>query len=124
MLFFFENGKLAKVPLEAYATKTNRRKLTGAYSNRSPLVCVLHTLEDREYLLTSSAGRMLLIHTGAVSPKTTRSTQGVAVMTLKKETLQKAVVYQEGMLQKPNRYRTKTLPAAGMLPAPEDRPKN
>ncbi len=124
LLFFFENGKLAKVPLEAYATKTNRRKLTGAYSNRSPLVCVLHTLEDREYLLTSSAGRMLLIHTGAVSPKTTRSTQGVAVMTLKKETLQKAVVYQEGMLQKPNRYRTKTLPAAGMLPAPEDRPKN
>ncbi len=124
LLFFFENGKLAKVPLEAYATKTNRRKLTGAYSNRSPLVCVLHTLEDREYLLTSSAGRMLLIHTGAVSPKTTRSTQGVAVMTLKKETLQKAVVYQEGMLQKPNRYRTKTLPAAGMLPALEDKPKN
>ncbi len=124
LLFFFENGKLAKVPLEAYATKTNRRKLTGAYSNRSPLVCVLHTLEDREYLLTSSAGRMLLIHTGAVSPKTTRSTQGVAVMTLKKGTLQKAVAYQEGMLQKPNRYRTKTLPAAGMLPALEDKPKN
>lgn len=123
LLFFFENGKLAKVPLEAYATKTNRRKLTGAYSDRSPLVCALCILEDREFLLSSSIGRMLLVHTGAISAKTTRSTQGVAVMTLKKGVLQQVVPYREGMLQKPNRYRTKTLPAAGMLPAPEDKPK-
>ena len=123
LLFFFENGKLAKVPMEAYATKTNRRKLTGAYSDRSPLVCALHILEDGEFLLTSSTGRMLLVHTGTVSAKTTRSTQGVAVMTLKKGVLQKVVPYEEGTLQKPNRYRTKTLPAAGMMPAPEDRPK-
>lgn len=121
LLFFFENGKLAKVPMESYATKTNRRKLTGAYSDKSPLACVLYAPQDAEYLLNTSSGRLLLVHTGAIAAKTTRSTQGVAVMTLKKgHRVIGAVLYQEDMLKKPNRYRTKTLPAAGMLPAPEE----
>ena len=84
MLFAFENGKAAKVPLEAYATKTNRKKLTAAYSDKSPLVGALWLAEDKEVLFTSSSGRMLLVHTGALALKTTRSTQGVAVMKLKK----------------------------------------
>ena len=84
MLFFFENGKLAKVPLESYATKTNRRRLANAYSDKSPLCAVYHVQEDQEFLLTSTSGRMLLVHTGAVAEKATRSTQGVAVMTQKK----------------------------------------
>lgn len=121
LLFFYENGKLAKVPLESYATKTNRKKLTAAYSDKSSLVCVLAAPQDGEYLLNSSAGRLLLVHSGAVAAKSTRSTQGVSVMTLKKgHRLMGAVSYQEDMLKRPNRYRTKTLPAAGMLPAPEE----
>ena len=121
LLFFFENGKLAKVGMESYATKTNRKKLTGAYCDKSPLSTVLYVPEDGEYLLTSSAGRMLLIHTGAVLPKSTRSTQGVSVMTLKKgHRLMKAEPYAEGRFAKPARYRAKNLPAAGMLPLPEE----
>lgn len=121
MLFFFENGKAAKVELAAYATKTNRRKLVGAYSDKSPLVAVYSIPEDTEFMLTSTAGRMLLVHTGAISAKSTRSTIGVQVITLKgKHTLAKAVPFTEDMAVKPNRYRTKTLPAAGALPAAED----
>ena len=84
LLFAFENGKLAKVPLEAYQTKTNRKKLTGAYSDKSPLAGMVFFTEDKEFLLKASSGRMLLIHSGAINLKTTRSTQGVAVMKLKK----------------------------------------
>ena len=121
MLFFFENGKAAKVELAAYATKTNRRKLVGAYSDKSPLVAAYRILEDAEFMLTATSGRMLLVHTGAVSAKSTRSTIGVQVMTLKgKHTLAKALPFTEDMAVKPNRYRTKTLPAAGALPAAED----
>ncbi len=121
MLFFFENGKAAKVELAAYATKTNRRKLVGAYSDKSPLVAVYSIPEDTEFMLTSTSGRMLLVHTGAISAKSTRSTIGVQVITLKgKHTLAKAVPFTEDMAVKPNRYRTKTLPAAGALPAAED----
>lgn len=78
LLFAFENGKAAKVPLESYATKTNRKKLTGAYSDKSPLVGLLYIPEDEEVLFKASSGNMLLIHTGALALKTTRSTQGVA----------------------------------------------
>lgn len=84
LLFAFENGKVAKVPLEAYATKTNRKKLTGAYSDKSPLAGMLLLKEDKEVLFKSSSARMLLVHTGVLSLKSTRSTQGVAVMKLKK----------------------------------------
>jgi DNA gyrase subunit A len=120
LLFFFENGKAAKVDLAAYRTKTNRRRLVGAYGNKSPLVAAGQTERDCEYLLTSSKGRMLLVHTGAVPVKATRSTQGVAVMTLRRNArLARAVPYREGMLKKPERYRKK-IPASGSLPAPEE----
>jgi DNA gyrase subunit A len=121
MIFLFENGKAAKIELSSYSTKTNRRKLVNAYSTKSPLVAIFHMPEDGEILLTSSSGRMLLVHTGAFSVKTTRSTIGVQAITLRsKHRLVKAELYQEGMLVRPNRYRTKTLPAAGSMPAAED----
>ena len=121
MLFFFENGKAAKVDMNAYATKTNRRKLVGAYSDKSPLVAMFYVPEDGEYLLTSTSGRRLLVHTGAVSAKTTRNTIGVQVMTLKgRHTLQSVVPYAAGTLAKESRYRTRSLPAAGALPQAED----
>lgn len=121
LLFAFENGKAAKVPLEAYATKTNRKKLTGAYSDKSPLSGMLYLEDDREVLFKASSGRMLLVHTGALSLKTTRSTQGVAVMKLKKgHRLFEISEYKEGSFAKPQRYRTRSLPALGALPSNED----
>lgn len=121
LLFAFENGKLAKVPLEAYQTKTNRKKLTGAYSDKSPLAGMVFFTEDKEFLLKASSGRMLLIHSGAINLKTTRSTQGVAVMKLKKgHRLFEISEYIEGTFAKPQRYRTKTLPTLGAMPANED----
>lgn len=120
MLFFFENGKVAKVELSAYQTKQNRKKLINAYSDKSPLAAVLAMKEDGEVLMTASSGRMLLFHTGLVSPKTTKNTQGVQAMNLKKgQRVMEAVVYQEGMLQNPGRYKKK-LPALGALPTEED----
>ena len=121
MLFGFENGKAAKVPLEAYATKTNRRKLTGAYSDKSPIAGILWLSEDREVLFRSSSGRMLLVHTGALLLKTTRSTQGVAVMKLKKgHRLFELTEYREGTFTKPQRFRAKSFPSMGALPTNED----
>ncbi len=121
LLFAFENGKLAKVPLEAYQTKTNRKKLTGAYSDKSPLAGMVFFTEDKEFLLKASSGRMLLVHSGAINLKTTRSTQGVAVMKLKKgHRLFEISEYVEGTFAKPQRYRTKTLPTLGAMPANED----
>lgn len=121
LMFAFENGKLAKVPLEAYQTKTNRKKLTGAYSDKSPLAGMVFFTEDKEFLLKASSGRMLLIHSGAINLKTTRSTQGVAVMKLKKgHRLFEISEYVEGTFAKPQRYRTKTLPTLGAMPANED----
>ena len=120
MLFVFENGKIAKVEMSAYATKTNRKKLVGAYSDKAPLAAALYLPEDGEVLLTSSAGRMLLLHTGAIQSKSSRTTQGVAAMTLKRgQKVVRVQPYEEGMLQKPDRYR-KALPALGAMPAPED----
>ena len=121
LLFAFENGKAAKVPLEAYTTKTNRKKLTGAYSDKSPLSGMLFLEDDREVLFKASSGRMLLVHTGALSLKTTRSTQGVAVLKLKKgHRLFEISEYKEGTFAKPQRYRTRSLPALGALPSNED----
>lgn len=120
MLFFFENGKASKVDMSAYATKTNRRKLLGAYCDKSPAVRIAYVKEDCEFILTSLQGRMLLVNTGAIPSKSTRSTQGVAVMTLRKGSrLLKAEQYSEGMLVNPNRYR-KNIPASGSMPAAEE----
>ena len=121
MLFFFENGKVAKVELSAYETKTNRKKLVKAYSDKSPLAAARFIAEDCELVLQSSAGRMLLLHTGAITPKTTKDTIGVAVMTLKRgQKLMRVRDYREGEFAKPHRYRTKNLPAAGALLSAED----
>lgn len=121
LLFAFENGKAAKVPLESYATKTNRKKLTGAYSDKSPLVGLLYISEDEEVLFKASSGNMLLVHTGALALKTTRSTQGVAVLKPKKgHRLFSVERYKEGTFTNPKRYRTASLPARGALPVSDD----
>ena len=121
VLFAFENGKAAKVPLESYATKTNRKKLTGAYSDKSPLVGLLYMPEDEEVLFKASSGNMLLVHTGALTLKTTRSTQGVAVLKPKKgHRLFSIERYKEGTFTNPKRYRTSSLPARGALPVNDD----
>ncbi len=116
MLFIFENGKVSKVEMGEYQTKSNRRKLTAAYSDKSPLVSAIYIREDSEILLTASSGRRLLFHTGIILPKSTRATQGVQVMTLKNgQRVISAKQYEEGDLNNPNRYRKK-LPALGALP--------
>ena len=121
MLFLFENGKAAKVPLSAYATTSNRRRLTGAYSDKAPLTAMLALGEDTELALYTSEPRCLLMHTASLTPKTTRSTQGVAVMTIKpKYRLERAVPAAETGITNPARYRTRTLPAAGALLKAED----
>ncbi len=121
ILFFFENGKAAKVPLSAYETKTNRKKLTGAYSDKSPLVAAMTLEEEAQIALYSSDGRAAIFSTAQLLPKTTRNTQGVAVMTLKKKAvLQNAVLLENSGIVNPGRYRTKTIPSAGALLKEED----
>lgn len=121
LLFGFENGKIAKVPLESYATKTNRKKLTKAFSDKSPIADIAFSNEDKEFVVSASSGRMLLLHTGVLNLKTSRATQGVAVMRLKKgHRLFTIKEYEEGRFSKPSRYRTKNLPALGALPSAED----
>ncbi len=116
LLFVFENGKAAKVDMSAYQTKTNRKKLISAYSDKSPIVAVIQLFEDAEVLLTASSGRMLLFHTGLIASKSTKNTQGVQAMSLKKgQRVLSAALYQEGQLQNPARYKKK-LPALGSLP--------
>lgn len=123
VLFFFENGKVAKVSLSAYETKTNRKKLTGAYSDKSPLVSVMALEQDAQMVLYSSDGRALIFSTAQLLPKTTRNTQGVAVMNLKKKAVltQAALLENSGIVNE-NRYRSKTIPTAGMLLKDEDSP--
>ena len=121
ILFFFENGKAAKVPLSAYETKTNRKKLTGAYSDKSPLVTAMALEEEAQIALYSSDGRAAIFSTAQLLPKTTRNTIGVAVMTLKKKAvLQNAVLLENSGIVNPGRYRTKTIPSAGTLLKEED----
>ena len=123
VLFFYENGKVAKVPMSAYETKTNRKKLTGAYSDKSPLVKVTALEADEQIALYSSDGRALIFSTAQLLPKTTRSTQGVAVMNLKKKALLTDAVVLEGSgIVNQSRYRSKTIPAAGALLKEEDTP--
>ena len=121
VLFVYENGKAAKVALSAYATKSNRRKLTGAYSDKSPLKAVFLFTEEQQLALYSTENRVLVFSTAQLAPKTTRATQGVAVMTLKR----KAVVHRAALLEQSGivnaaRYRTRALPAAGALLKDED----
>ncbi len=121
ILFFFENGKAAKVPLSAYETKTNRKKLTGAYSDRSPLIKVVALDTDEQMAVYSTDGRAAIFSTAQLLPKTTRNTQGVAVMTLKKKAaLRGAVLLSQSGIVNESRYRTKTIPSAGALLKEED----
>ncbi len=121
VLFFFENGKAARVPLSAYETKTNRKKLTGAYSDKSPLVKLIALEEDAQLAAYSSDGRGLIFSTAQLLPKTTRNTQGVSVMTLKKKAVLTDVLpLEESGIENQARYRTRAIPAAGALLKPED----
>ncbi len=121
LLFFFENGKAARVDLTAYKTTSNRRKLTGAYSDKSPLCCICRIDEDRELAVYSTEPRCLIFHTALLSPKTTRSTQGVAVMTLKpKYRLEAVTPLEETGIANQSRYRVRAVPAAGALLRQED----
>ena len=107
--------------LSAYATVSNRRKLTGAYSDKSPLVCILPLPEDRELALVSTEPRALLVHTSLLTPKTTRNVQGVAVMTLKpKYHLETVLLSEETSITNRTRYRVRAIPAAGALVREED----
>lgn len=117
MIFVFENGKLAKVDLSAYETKTNRKKLINAFSDKSPLAAAVYLEEDADIVITSQSGRNLLINTAVILPKTTKSTQGIQAMTLKKKS-DKVIslhLYKEGEFEKEWRFRPKNLPAAGAL---------
>ena len=121
VLFFFENGKVAKVPLSAYETKTNRKKLTGAFSDKSPVVKIFSLGADAQIVMYSSDGRAMIFSTADLLPKTTRNTIGVAVMSLKKKAvLQNALPLEQSGIENQARYRMKTIPAAGALLREED----
>ena len=121
ILFVYENGKAAKVELSGYDTKSNRRKLTGAYSDKSPLKSVILLPEEREVAVYSTEGRVVVFSTAQLAPKTTRATQGVAVMTLKRKALvDHALLLEQTSIVNPARYRSRTLPVAGALLRAED----
>lgn len=122
MIFVFENGKLAKVDLSAYETKTNRKKLINAFSDKSPLASAVYLEEDKDIVITSQSGRNILLNTAIVMPKTTKNTQGVQAMTLKKKS-DKVIslhLFQPGEFEKEWRFRPKNLPAAGALLSASD----
>ena len=122
LLFFFENGKVARVELAGYQTQTRRKRLTGAYSDKSPLVRAFLLREDMEMAVWSTEGRCLIFHTALLSPKTTRTTQGVGVMTLKpKYRVEGAAPLDQTPIQNAARYRARSLPVAGALLKEEDR---
>lgn len=117
MIFVFENGKMAKVDMKQYMTKTNRKKLINAYSDKSPLVKAFYVKEESDIIIENINGRKLLLNTSAINVKTSKNTQGVAVMKLRKgHKVADAKVYQEGDLDNASRYRARTLPASGKLP--------
>ena len=121
LLFFYENGKVARIEMKAYQTASNRRKLTGAYSDKSPLACIRHLDEDCELAVYSNEPRCLIFHTALLAPKTTRSAQGVAVMTLKpKYHLETVLLSEETSITNRTRYRVRAIPAAGALVKEED----
>ena len=123
LLYVYENGKVAKIPVKSFDTKSNRRRLTGAYCDKSPLVSVLHLPEEGEAVLYSTDSRALVVSTAVVAAKATRSSQGVVVMSLKKnKKVKKAVLLAESGIVNVARYRTRTLPAAGALLKEEDSP--
>ena len=121
VLFCFENGKVAKVPLNAYETKTNRRRLTGAYSDKSPLKTAISMDTDGQIVLYSTDGRAAIVSSAQLLPKTTRNTIGVSVMSLKKKaSLDRVVQLEESSIVNASRYRSRNIPTAGALLKDED----
>jgi DNA gyrase subunit A len=124
VLFFFENGKVAKVPLSAYETKTNRRRLTGAFSDKSALVAAIALDTDSQIVLYSTDGRAAVVSTALLLPKTTRNTIGVSVMSLKKKaSLSRVALLEESGIVNVSRYRCRTVPTAGALLKDDDGPE-
>ena len=122
LLFFYANGKVARVELGAYQTQTRRKKLTAALSDKSPLGSAMVLKEDEEIAMCSTEGRCVVFHSASLTPKTTRSTQGVNVMTLKpKYQLEWARPLTETTIVNAARYRARSLPIAGALLKEEDR---
>ena len=122
LLLFFENGKVAKFPTSVYETKTNRKRLTGAYSDKSPLVEVIQIKEEGDFVLFTTEGRALLMNSTVLQTKASRSTQGVAVLKMKpKFKVERVAAFENSGIQNKTRYKAKTLPAAGALLKPEDR---
>lgn len=122
ILIFFQNGKVARIALSAYATKTNRKRLTGAFSDKSPVAAILHIPEEREIALSSTEGRALIFSSSLLAPKTSRTTIGVSLMNLKsKYSVENAVFVEDSAIQNTARYRAKSIPVAGALLRPEDR---
>ena len=122
LLFVFENGKAARVELSAYETKTNRKKLIKAFSDKSPLAAVLVLREETDVVCTSSDGRAVIFNTSLLQAKTTRSSQGVGVMSLKaKRTVSSAQLVKDSPIKNISRYRVRSLPAAGAIIKEEDR---
>ncbi len=122
LLIVFENGKAARIELGAYETKTNRRKLINAYSDKSPAVAVTLIDEEKDMAVFASDDRVVLFNTAQILPKTTRSTQGVGVMTLKKgRKVVRVSALKDTAIRNVSRYRVRSLPAAGALLKPEDR---
>ena len=114
VVFFFENGKAAKIPMKSYETKTNRKKLANAYSDKSPLVAAVFVAEDADILLRTTSGHALVFNTGMILPKATRDSQGVQVINLRKNaSLSSAEIITEEMLPELEKYRARAVPAAG-----------
>ncbi|MBR6740106.1 MAG: topoisomerase IV [Clostridia bacterium] len=121
LMFFFANGKCARVPMSAYETKTNRKRLIAAYSDKSPLASAVHITSECELAVFSDTGRAVVFNSAAIAPKTTKNTAGVGVMTLKgKAKLSGAKLASESGITNFSRYRTRNVPAAGALLKPED----
>ena len=121
VLFFFENGKAAKVPLNTYETKTNRRRLTGAFSDKSPLKAAMAMDADAQVVVYTTDGRAAIFSTALLLPKTTRNTQGVTVVSLKKKAaVDRVALLEESTIANPGRYRCRTIPTAGAILKEED----
>ena len=122
ILLVFENGRVARIELSAYATKTNRKKLTGAYSDRSPVVSFIPLDDDMELAVFSSDERAVVFSSALLAPKTTRSTQGVGAVSLKRgRIVTRAALLNETNIKNPARYRVRSIPAAGAALKPEDK---
>ena len=122
LLLVFENGKVARLECSAYETKTNRKKLVNAYSDKSPLAAVIPLDGETDIACYSSDDRALVFNTSLLQTKTSRTTQGVGVMSLKaKRALVRAVPVSETQIKNISRYRVRSLPAAGAVLKPEDR---